>query len=66
VGATDRDDGDLRSKRGYSVSDLSDGYNAFDEALFIGTLNDWQWCGEESQKPAWYTGEPWTSGQVPR
>jgi hypothetical protein len=43
----------------YSVSVLTDSYASYDRNLFMETLNDWQWCGEDVAPP-WYTGQPWT------
>ena len=41
-------------------SDLGDSYARYSRKLFIETLNDWGWFGQEHLKPDWYTGEPWT------
>jgi hypothetical protein len=41
-------------------SDLGDGYARYNRKLFIETLNDWGWFGQDHLKPEWYTGEPWT------
>ena len=32
-------------------------YLTYDRQLFIDTLNDWGWYGQEAP-PSWYTGEP--------
>jgi len=36
-----------------------DSYATFDWDLFVSTLDDWGWQGEESATPSWYTGKPW-------
>jgi hypothetical protein len=35
-------------------------YSKYQRAAFVDTLNDWGWFGPEEQRPAWYTGQPWT------
>ena len=40
-------------------SELGDGYANYKRKLFVETLNDWGWYGQEHLKPDWYTGEPW-------
>lgn len=59
VGSLDRDDGDMRKLGGYGSSDLSDVYRRYDRKLFIDTLDDWRWTGEECGPPSWYTGKTW-------
>jgi hypothetical protein len=44
----------------YFVSRLAPSYRTFDVQLFRDTLNDWGWFGSERQRPAWYTGKPWS------
>ena len=36
-------------------------FSEYERTLFIDTLNDWGWHGEENDAPRWYTGQPWTS-----
>ena len=36
------------------------GYTRYDRAAWIEMLNDWQFFGPESERPSWYSGEPWT------
>jgi hypothetical protein len=35
-------------------------YSTYNRELFIDTLNDWGFFGDQSDKPEWYTGEPWS------
>lgn len=42
-------------RAGASWSVLGDAYSAYDRDLFVETLNDWQWVGE-NQPPVWYSG----------
>jgi hypothetical protein len=42
----------------YLVSQLSDSYARYDRRFFINTLDDWQFFGPDSEKPAWYSGRP--------
>ena len=44
----------------YLVSQLSDSYARYDRRFFINTLDDWQLFGPDSEKPAWYSGSPWS------
>jgi hypothetical protein len=37
-----------------------DAYSVYERELFIDTLNDWGYFGEDTQKPVWYTGQSWT------
>jgi hypothetical protein len=39
---------------------LGPGYTRYERQLFIDTLDDWQFFGPESERPAWYTGKSWT------
>lgn len=45
---------------GYGISTLSDSYQKYERDSFIDMLNDWGYFGDESKKPEWYTGEPWS------
>jgi hypothetical protein len=46
---------------GYYWSILNpDAYSVYEREHFIETLNDLGYFGEDSQKPVWYTGQPWT------
>jgi hypothetical protein len=46
---------------GYFVSMLNPAsYTRYDRQFFIDTLNDFGWFGPDEQRPAWYTGKPWT------
>lgn len=48
-------------KYGYYHSALNpDAYASYDRQLFIDTLNDWGYFGDNSEIPDWYTGQPWT------
>ena len=42
------------------VSQLASRYRCFDAELFRDTLNDWQWFGPATDRPNWYSGEPWS------
>lgn len=42
------------------VSQLASGYRRFEIGYFQDTLNDWQWFGPVADRPAWYTGKPWS------
>jgi hypothetical protein len=47
---------------GYYCSVLSDeGYSIYKRDYIIDTLNDWGYFGDDSEKPSWYTGQPWSS-----
>jgi hypothetical protein len=35
-------------------------YRSYSRERFIDTLNDWEWFGRPEEKPAWYTGKPWS------
>jgi hypothetical protein len=50
----------IADEQGYFYSRLYESYETYQRQLFIDTLNDWRWFGDESNKPAWYTGKPWT------
>jgi hypothetical protein len=49
AGSFARDDGNMRKMQGYYSSDLADRYRKYDRDLFIDTLNDWRWFGEEAE-----------------
>jgi hypothetical protein len=49
-----------RSKAGYYASNLANSYRKYDPEYFKATLDDWQWFGDTSQRPSWYTGKPWS------
>lgn len=42
------------------VSLLGPAYRHFHETLFRETLDDWGWYGPDSERPPWYTGQPWS------
>ncbi|MCP3930771.1 MAG: hypothetical protein GY705_16915, partial [Bacteroidetes bacterium] len=35
----------------------SNNYNRYNRDQFIDTLEDWGWYGDETKRPAWYTGK---------
>ena len=41
---------------GYFSSELFADYETYERDLFTATLDDWQWFGAESSRPAWYSG----------
>jgi len=43
----------------YYISVLGPGYGNYDRQSFIDTLDDWQFFGPNSERPAWYTGKCW-------
>jgi hypothetical protein len=43
----------------YYLSVLGSGYSNYDRKLFIDTLDDWQFFGPDSERPAWYAGKCW-------
>lgn len=43
----------------YFISVLGAGYGDYDRQFFIDTLDDWQFFGADSDRPAWYTGKCW-------
>jgi hypothetical protein len=43
----------------YFISVLAEGYGDYDRQSFIETLDDWQFFGPDSERPAWYTGKYW-------
>jgi hypothetical protein len=44
----------------YTWSCLSRGYAHYERQTWIDMLNDWQFIGKETERPAWYSGESWT------
>jgi hypothetical protein len=47
-------------KAGYYCSALNPtSYAKYDKDVFMETLDDWGWYGEEEARPEWYTGKPW-------
>ena len=36
------------------------GYARYDRQTWIDMLDDWQFIGPESERPAWYSGKSWT------
>ena len=44
----------------YYASQLSSRYAEYDRQYFIDTLDDWQFFGEDSERPSWYSGKPWS------
>jgi len=56
----DKLDYKLLKEYGYYCSTLNpSSYSNYNRDLFIDTLNDWGFFGDESKKPDWYTGKPW-------
>jgi hypothetical protein len=43
----------------YFISVLAAGYGKYERQYFIDTLDDWQFFGPDSMRPAWYTGKHW-------
>jgi hypothetical protein len=43
----------------YFSSVLGSIYGEYDRELFIATLDDWQFLGAETERPAWYSGKSW-------
>ena len=41
---------------GYYWSILGPDYARYNRQLFIDTLDDWQFCGPDSERPEWYSG----------
>ena len=60
VAGKEGDWGGIRKSLGYYYSSLFPTYRVYARQHFINTLNDWGWFGEENQRPAWYTGKPWS------
>lgn len=44
----------------YFQSNLGSGYGNYKRQLFIDTLDDWQFFGTDSERPAWYSGKSWS------
>lgn len=59
LSADDTTDFGIAEKHGYYCSALNTkSYDKYDRELFIDTLNDWGYFGDEANKPKWYNGEP--------
>ncbi len=43
----------------YGRSQLAAEYSEYRRQLFCDTLDDWQFLGPDSERPAWYTGKSW-------
>lgn len=57
----DMTDFNTPEKYGYYCSALNPlSYANYDRQLFIDTLNDWGYFGNNNEKPDWYSGQPWT------
>ena len=48
-------------QHGYGYSCMSEHFEPYDRDTYVELLNDWGWSGPPDCRPAWYTGEPWTS-----
>lgn len=60
VGTSSRRDGITECHDlGFAYSALGPAYRYYERRLFADTLNDWQWRGDPSAKPKWYTGAVW-------
>ena len=44
---------------GFYCSCISLDYSNYNRKIFVDTLNDWGYFGKDSDKPDWYTGQPW-------
>src|SRR4029077_5223774 len=44
----------------YYSSQLSPNYGDYDRQHFIDTLDDWKFCGPDSERPSWYSGKDWS------
>ena len=56
----DMDNFNIPEKYGYYCSALNPVvYSNYDKEMFVDTLNDWGFYGDESAKPEWYSGKPW-------
>lgn len=52
----------LARARGMFISMVDErSYSEYERELFVDTLNDWGWFGDEESTPHWFTGRPWTS-----
>jgi hypothetical protein len=52
---------ELAEQTGRYASFLAlESYLTYDRQLFIDTLNEWGWYGQEAP-PSWYSGAPWTA-----
>lgn len=47
---------------GYFYSILFPSYTQYDQSLFVDTLNDWGYFGNEAKRPSWFTGKTWGAG----
>ena len=47
----------LAEDHGYYCSGVYAVYEQYEKDLFIDTLNDWGWFGDESARPCWYKPE---------
>jgi hypothetical protein len=45
----------------YGWSRLAAGYGEYQRQSFLDMLDDWQFLGPDSERPAWYTGKSWGS-----
>jgi hypothetical protein len=36
-------------------------YSKYKRDLFIETLDDWGWFGDQEARPVWYSGRPWNA-----
>jgi len=45
---------------GFGYSQLGRSYEIYERTLFVDTLDDWGWSGDESAAPDWYSGKPWS------
>ncbi|TAK63178.1 hypothetical protein [Methylobacter sp.] len=45
---------------GHFFSELAGSYCVFNRKIFEETLNDWGYFGPASEKPSWFTGQPWS------
>jgi hypothetical protein len=50
----------VRQNNGFFAADLGPSYRIYARQLFLDTLNDWGWFGDEGKEPPWYTGQPWS------
>jgi hypothetical protein len=48
-----------RTDDGYYASNLADSYRRYDRSLFVATLDDWKWFGNDKDRPSWYAGRTW-------
>jgi hypothetical protein len=55
----------LAVEQGFHFAGFYDADRTYERAVFIDTLNDWQWFGD-ADPPEWYTGKPWAPPPEPR